>query len=170
MRHFALILAALATPTLAAHAPDDPQSLPYMDDRSTPQSVIESYYNAINRNEYARAYGYFGEGAAPGNFDQWQEGYSDTYWVDVSFGEVTEEGAAGSTYYTVPVHLEVESTEKQHSYFAGCYVLRLAQPAIQGVPFVPLHIESAHLQPSHSEITAFPDCASGTTEAAALAQ
>jgi hypothetical protein len=162
----AVLLAAV--PALADHAPDDPQSLPYMDDRSTPEAVIESYYNAINRNEYARAYSYFGEGGAPADYDSWETGYSDTYWVSVSVGEVIEEGAAGSTYYSVPVHLTVESTEKQHSYFAGCYVLRLAQPAIQGVPFRPMHIESAHLSPAQSEIATFPDCTNATTDTAAL--
>lgn len=166
-----LLIAAVllsAAPALADHAPDDPQSLPYMDDRSTPEAVISSYYNAINRNEYARAYSYFGEDSAPESYDSWEFGYSDTYWVDVSFGEVVAEGAAGSTYYNVPVRLTVESTEKQHSYYAGCYVLRLAQPAIQGVPFQPMHIESAKLEPSRSESAAFPDCSNVSIDAAAL--
>ncbi len=33
---------------------------PYLDDRSTPIQVLKSYYNAINRQEYVRAYSYWG--------------------------------------------------------------------------------------------------------------
>lgn len=168
MRPLLIAVLFAAAPALASHAPDDPQSLPYRDDRSTPEAVIESYYNAINRNEYARAYSYFGKDDAPADYDRWETGYSDTYWVDVSFGEATTEGAAGSTYYSLPVHLTVERTEAQHEYFAGCYVLRLAQPAIQGVPFEPMHIVSGRLNPAASKIATFPDCSNATVDSAAL--
>jgi hypothetical protein len=133
MKHWPLALLLLTSPTLAQDAPD------YLDDRSTPESVISSYYNAINRAEYARAYSYFGMGDAP-SYDSWEFGYSDTSHVEVSFGQSAQEGAAGSMYWTLPVKLDVTATEGQHSYFAGCYTLRLAQPAIQAPPFEPLHI------------------------------
>jgi hypothetical protein len=162
------IVLMLATPAAADHAPANPQSLSYKDDRSTPQEVVESYYNAINRNEYARAYSYFGQNDAPADFDKWEFGYSDTYWVDVHFGEIVVEGAAGSTYYSLPVHLTVERTEGQHAYFSGCYVLRLAQPAIQGVPFQPMHIVNARLDPANADATSFPDCTNATVDSAAL--
>lgn len=140
MRPFpALFLLVLTThPALAQDQPD------YLDDRSTPEAVIDSYYSAINRFEYARAYSYFGE-AAPPNYDSWEMGYSDTQKVIVSYGPVSEEGAAGSTFYSVPVLLDVERTEGQHAWFSGCYFLRLTQPAIQGVPFQPMHIHDAKL-------------------------
>jgi hypothetical protein len=100
----------LKTARRATGAPFSLDKPPYMDDRSTPGAVISSYYDAINRSEYARAYSYFGKDAAP-KYDAWEMGYSDTGHVDVSFGQMAQEGAAGSIYNTLPVQLDVTSTE-----------------------------------------------------------
>ena len=135
----AVIALGLSAPAFAQDGPD------YLDERSTPEAVISSYYNAINRAEYARAYSYFGQDDAP-KYDSWEFGYSDTSHVEVSFGQSAQEGAAGSMYWTLPVKLDVTATEGQHSYFAGCYTLRLAQPAIQAPPFEPLHIIEGKLK------------------------
>ncbi len=65
----------------------------------------------------------------------------DTAAVVVTFGQSAQEGAAGSTYWTMPARLDATSTGGKHSYFAGCYTLRLANPANQAEPpFRPLHI------------------------------
>jgi hypothetical protein len=120
----------------------------YLDDRSSPEALITSYYNAITRREYARAFSYYGEDAAPSSYDRWERGYADTHGVEVRFGKVREEGAAGSVYYDVPVKLDVETTAGERRYFSGCYVIRLANPAIQDVPYVPMQIEQASLRRS----------------------
>jgi hypothetical protein len=146
---FALL--ALAMPALAQ---DEPA---YLDDRSTPEAVISSYYNAINRAEYARAYSYFDPDNAP-DYDPWQSGYSGTSHVEISFGQSAQEGAAGSTYWTLPVKLDVTSTGEQHAYFAGCYTLRLVQPAIQSPPFKPLHIVEGKLAKTDAQGFAPADC------------
>ena len=146
-----LALLLLASPVLAQDEPD------YLDDRSTPEAVISSYYNAINRAEYARAYSYFGQADAP-NYDRWETGYSDTFQVEVSFGQSAQEGAAGSTYWTLPVRLDVTATEGQHSYFAGCYTLRLAQPTNQSPPFQPLHIVEGKLKKADEKAFAPARC------------
>lgn len=146
-----LLAFLLVSPALAQ---DEPA---YTDDRSTPEAVISSYYNAINRAEYARAYSYFGQSDAP-DYDTWDTGYSGTAHVDVSFGQSAQEGAAGSTYWTLPVKLDVTATAGQHSYFAGCYTLRLAQPAIQSPPFQPLHIVEGKLKKVESQSFAPADC------------
>lgn len=140
MRPALLLLAALiVTPALAQDAPA------YLDDRSTAEAVVRSYYNAIDRKEYARAFSYFGGATVP-TFGTWAEGYSDTANVDVSFGEMAQEGAAGSTYYTLPVMLDVTRTDGSTAKFAGCYTLRLVQPANQEQPpFEGIHIEDARL-------------------------
>lgn len=134
-----LTLAALASPALAQSANR------YIDDRSTAEAVITSYYNAINRKEYARAYSYFGRGNAPNSYGPWKAGYANTQSVSVSFGDVESEGAAGSTYYSVPVFLSVGASSGP-SYFSGCYTVRLAQPTIQEPPFAPMHIENGSLK------------------------
>lgn len=151
---FALALAALllVAPAFAQEQAD------YLDDRSTPEAVVSSYYNAINRAEYARAYSYFGENDAP-EFQPWQEGYADTAEVDVTFGQSAQEGAAGSIYWTLPVKLDVTATGGGHSYFAGCYTLRLVQPANQmEPPFRPLHIVSGDLKKADAQGFAPADC------------
>lgn len=143
MRYLLLFAVFAATPTLGQDQPD------YLDDRSDPQAVISSYYNAIDRKEYARAYSYFGEGAAPA-YDAWVAGYADTASVAVGFGEVAQEGAAGSIYYTLPVTLEVSRTDGTSVRFTGCYTLRLAQPLNQEPPFEGIHIEGAKLHEADS--------------------
>ena len=127
--------------------PASAQEPDYVDDRSTPVAVIQSFYNAIDRHEYARAYSYYAEGQGVAPFDQFQAGYADTDTVSIAFGEVASEGAAGSTFYTVPVSVDAVSTSGRHSYFAGCYTLRLANPSIQAEPpFQPMHIVEGHLK------------------------
>ena len=148
------IAVAFIALTLPALAQDE---TPYLDDRSTPEAVISSYYNAINRAEYARAYSYFRTGAGP-DYDSWETGYSDTAHVEVSFGQSASEGAAGSIYWTLPVKLDVTATEGQHSFFAGCYTLRLAQPLIQTPPFEPLHIVEGKLAKTDAKGFAPADC------------
>ena len=51
-----LILLSLLSTTLMAEN--------YQDDRSSPESLIRSLYNAINHHEYARAWSYYGEAPA----------------------------------------------------------------------------------------------------------
>lgn len=138
MRHLLLLAALIATPAFAQDQPD------YLDDRSSAEAVISSYYNAIDRKEYARAYSYFGEGAAT-DYSTWKAGYFDTKSVAVGFGEMAQEGAAGSIYYTLPVTLDVRRTDGTNAKFAGCYTLRLAQPLNQEPPFEGIHIEDAKL-------------------------
>jgi hypothetical protein len=138
MRHVLLLAALLSTPGLAQDSPD------YLDDRSNPEAVVSSYYNAIDRRELARAYSYFGKGTAPA-YDAWVEGYADTDNVAVSFGEMASEGAAGSIYYNLPATLDVKRTDGTTARFAGCYTLRLAQPLNQQPPFEGIHIEHARL-------------------------
>lgn len=133
-------IAALAVPATAAQ----PQ---YLDDRSTPEAVIASFYNAIGRQEYARAWSYYADGQGVPAFDAFVKGYSGTTSVKVSFGQSAQEGAAGSTYWTLPVSLDAIDTKGKHTYFSGCYTLRLANPAIQAAPpFQPLHIVEGHLK------------------------
>jgi hypothetical protein len=138
MRYLLLLAALVAAPAFAREQTD------YLDDRSSAEAVVSSYYNAIDRKEYARAYSYFGAGAAPA-YDAWVEGYADTDSVAVSFGEMAQEGAAGSIYYTLPVTLDVERTDGSSAQFSGCYTLRLAQPLNQEPPFEGIHIEDAKL-------------------------
>jgi hypothetical protein len=135
------------------------EELAYLDDRSTPEAVISSYFNAIDRHEYARAWSYYQDGEGVQPFDQFAAGYETTASVVVSFGTAAEEGAAGSTYWTLPVRLDATSTTGEHSFFSGCYTLRLAQPANQAEPpFRPLHIVEGKLKPARATDFAPAEC------------
>ena len=105
MRRFLLVatsllsLAVIDQSALAAEAP-------YIDDRSSAEAVIRSLYSAISRHEFARAWGYFGDTKPAKDFDAFAKGYDNTATVEVKTGTVSNEGAAGSIYYSVPVAVQ----------------------------------------------------------------
>ncbi|MGD9480240.1 hypothetical protein [Shinella sp. G-2] len=117
----------------------------YYDNRSDAAALVTSLYNAIDRKEYARAWDYFGERKPAADFQAFAQGYATTEAVDVVTGAVSEEGAAGSVYYQVPVAIRAHHADGTEAVFAGCYVVRQVNPAIQEPPFRPLQIESGSL-------------------------
>jgi hypothetical protein len=114
----------------------------FLDNRSGPIETVSSLLNAINLKQYVRAYYYFDTPANfPGPFEPYAAGYSETDLITVSFGSVQSQGAAGSTYYKVPLALHVQTASSTEQIFVGCYTLRLANPTVQGVPpFRPMGI------------------------------
>lgn len=160
-RHLVLCCLASSSLTLTpAFAQDQPETTApkdsaatqtppeYLDNRSTPETLINSYYNAINRQEYARAYSYYAADTPPQPFPQFQAGYENTASVSVLFGKAVGEGAAGSAYWSQPLAIKSEAKDGTATVFNGCYRLRLANPAIQGVPYVPLSILDGTLEKS----------------------
>jgi hypothetical protein len=131
---------------LAAVAAAEPPA--YRDDRSDPAALVGSYYNAIARREYARAWSYFGDAKPVADYAAFTAGYADTAAVEVLTGAVVSEGAAGSIFATVPVALAATGADGAVRVFAGCYVTRQIQPSIQEPPFRPLFIERARLRPA----------------------
>jgi hypothetical protein len=136
------------TPVSIGATPGAPESGAgaYIDNRSGPLEVVQSLFNAINRKEYARAYGYWEPNAAPSSFATFQAGYAQTQSVTWSFGTVTSDAGAGQFYYNVPVTLKAQTTGGPQT-FVGCYTLHLSNPGIQGTPFQPLGLRSGSLTP-----------------------
>lgn len=124
------------------------QDSAFVDDRSNPPALVRSLYNAINRNEYARAWDYFGEDKPAANLEAFAAGYSQTAEVEVVTGDPVQEGAAGSVYSRIPVAIRATGDDGEKQVFAGCYTTRLANPQIQTSPFQPLHIQKGRLTPS----------------------
>jgi hypothetical protein len=121
----------------------------YLDDRSSAESVVRSLFNAINSRQYVRAYSYWEpntEGLPP--FEEFEQSFAQTDYVDLfHIGDVVTETGAGQQYFTVPYIISVRNTDGSVEAFAGCYLLHLANPAIQGTPpFQPMGIRDAAIQ------------------------
>ncbi len=146
----ALALLAVA-PALAAPA--------YLDDRSTAASVVKSFYNAINLQQYSRAYTYFGPNGGPNSYAQFSAGYANTASVSVATGAAQPDGAAGSSFYTLPVAIDAVQSDGSHRQFAGCYTTRLIDPGVQDPPVTPMFIYKASLHPASGPIASIlPHC------------
>src|SRR5438874_1728720 len=72
---------------------------PFYEDRTQAVGVVKSFYNAINRKEYDRAYSYY-EGApnpAPSlapSYDKFVAGYTNTVSVTLAYGKESPGAAA----------------------------------------------------------------------------
>jgi hypothetical protein len=133
---------------------------PYLDNRSTAAEMVRSLYDALNRHEFARAFGYFSIPPAK-NFASYENGYAETGHVDVMIGDVSSEGAAGSIYYSVPTLVRATDLKGGKSYFSGCYAVRAVNASIQEPPFRPLQIERGALKSIQEDgfnTYSFPKC------------
>ncbi|TPK96723.1 DUF1176 domain-containing protein [Mesorhizobium sp. B2-4-14] len=164
-----VLLAATALLSLAAvghtaRAAGDAPETPYIDDRSSAEAVIRSLYSAISRHEFARAWGYFGDTKPAKDFDSFVKGYDGTDKVEVATGAVSDEGAAGSIYFNVPVAIRATDKNGGEKVFAGCYTLRQVNAQTQAEPpFDPIHIEKGALKPSTADFEGAlpPSCGDG---------
>lgn len=143
----ATALFSLAGVTLPAFA----EEAPYVDDRSDAAAVIRSLYSAINRHEFARAWGYFGDTKPAKDFTAFVKGYDGTGTVEVKTGAVSDEGAAGSIYYRVPVAIQATDKKGEAKVFSGCYTVRQVNGQIQEPPYQPIFIDKGALKPSTSD-------------------
>jgi hypothetical protein len=137
-------------PTATNTAVPNPVMPNYIDDRSTPSQVIVSLYNAINRQEYLRAYNYWIDpSTSQGSFSAYANGYKNTASVKLVFGQITGDAGAGQLYYTVPVILKTANKDGTHANFAACYIVHQSQPANFGEPpFNPMSIDRGSAKPS----------------------
>lgn len=141
MRHIirVLIACAVSVPVLAKAA--------YIDDRSTPVSLLKSLYNALNAHEYARAWSYFENGPAD-NFEAYAAGFNDTASIRLVTGTAEADGTAGTTFWRVPAAIEATGKDGKATVFAGCYTIKLVSPTVQDAPYRPMIIEKASIKPS----------------------
>jgi len=122
----------------------------YIDDRSTPSQVIVSFYNAIDRKEYLRAYNYWANPATSvGTFTSFVSGYSDTASVDLVFGQITGDPGMSQVYYTIPVILKTTAKDNTHTNYAACYVVHETAPDVYSSPIIdPMGIAQGSAKPS----------------------
>jgi hypothetical protein len=132
----------------------------YLDNRSSAADLVRSLYNAINHHEYAGAYDYFASPPAK-DFATFQAGYDHTVRVDVITGDVTGDGAAGSTYFTVPTAIKATDDKGRSKVFIGCYTVKAVNGAIQEPPFRPFIVEKGALKPGKDDdfaVYGLPKC------------
>jgi hypothetical protein len=125
------------------HVPPSPAPLPPptippvgppYEDRGDPVSLLASYFNAVNRKEYPRAWAYWENPPNP-SYEDFVQGYAETAHVLLAVRPPTFiEGAAGSQYTNIPTLLIVTHTDNSQHNFVGCYVARRANPNIEGAP------------------------------------
>lgn len=114
----------------------------YIDNRSDAVALLSSYLNAINRQEFVRAFSYWQTPTS--TFDAFAAAYATTASITAQFGTVTPDAGAGQVYYSLPVALKSTMTDGSSITSVGCYVMHLAQPGFQGtLPFQPLGITNA---------------------------
>ena len=119
----------------------------FMDDRSSPQKLVESYYFAISNGYYVQAYGYFQKSTAPQDFEAWAGGYADTKTVSVKFGPTEPDPGAGQIYWALPVAIEAVQASGKSKVYTGCYKIHMINPGMQSdPPYQPMGIVSAVLK------------------------
>ena len=126
-----------------------PSRVRFYENRTDPVGLLRSYYNAVNRREYRRAYGYWENPTSSlrQSYAQFARGYADTSYVALYTGRAFAEGAAGSTYVSVPTVLVATHTDRSVHRFYGCYVMRRVNPGISTSPAARFwHIYSGHMR------------------------
>lgn len=121
-----------STPTPATTTVTSPTTSPEpaYDDQTGPTSLLASYYNAINRRDYARAWSYW-ESPPSSSYEAFVQGFADTGHVLLAVHPPTWfEGAAGSTYARVAVLMSATHNDGSRHNFLGCFVAR--RPNIGG--------------------------------------
>jgi hypothetical protein len=106
-----------------------------VDSQASPITLLESYYNAVNRRDYARAYGYWETPPRNASLEQFAQGYANTAHVDVLVGlGIQGGGAAGSVYTEIPALLIATHTDGSQQAYAGCFVTRRSNVPVGDAP------------------------------------
>jgi hypothetical protein len=122
-----------------------------------PTSLLQFYYAAINRREFARAYTYWNDlGKASGqSFAEFQQGFAGTDRVAIMLGTPQGQGAAGSVFIDVPIVIVATQSDKSIRSYCGSYTVRgLSIPPFDKLG---LRIESARIVETGSGVR--PDSA-----------
>lgn len=97
----------------------------YLDDRSNPADVLRSFYNAINRRECLRAYGYWDGPSLMTPLPDFIAQYDAdaTQSVTLTTDEALSEAEAAQTYSFVAATVMARLAGGFTQTFAGCYFL-----------------------------------------------
>jgi hypothetical protein len=113
---------------------------------TSPVALLASYFDAINQEEYERAYSYWT--APPLDYASFATGYGDTASVQLIVQPPTlVEGAAGTLYVEIPTVLIAQHHDGSTHTFAGCMVTRKSNLQPPDIPEEDVwHIYQARLE------------------------
>jgi len=113
------------------------QTGPGYDDRTSAVSLLASYYDAVNRQDYQRAYGYWR--TPPGSFEAFAQGYADTAGVQVIVEPPTSvDVGAGNLFVSIATVLVATQRDGSRQVYAGCYVMHRSNLRPPDVPEEPV--------------------------------
>jgi len=89
-------------------------------------AVVQRYYRALDARDYGTAWQQWGDDGRPGHsYDKFRQGYAKTRSVRVTLGPLgAVEGAAGSSYASIPVTVNARLADGTRQIFTGSYRLR----------------------------------------------
>jgi hypothetical protein len=122
-----------ATPALA-------EGPAYLDDRSSPAALVKSLYNAINRQEYARALAYFAEPPVD-TVEEFAETFHGTERMRVVTGTPGRDGEGTDLRFEMPLAVEVTDEDGDIRVLAGCYTILGQSADGEAGAFRPYRIE-----------------------------
>lgn len=129
----------------------------YLDDRSNPEALVASLYNAINTRDFARAWSYFDPNSAP-SYSAYIRGFDDTDRVEArtEVAVLTQDGDTRS--WQIPVVLVSHQIDGTVQVYAGCYLVGQAAQR-RRPPYAPIAILSGHFHVHDGPAeTAHGDC------------
>jgi hypothetical protein len=140
---------ASITVLLASACPNQP--VPAFANRTSPIDLLASYYDAINHQDYQRAYDYWEN--PPSSYADFVAGYADTASVRVFVQPPASLGAAaGSSYASIRTVLLARHRDGGAELFSGCYVARKSNLQPPDIPAPDVwHLYSATIAPAAAE-------------------
>ncbi|MDC7831763.1 MULTISPECIES: hypothetical protein [Pseudomonas] len=115
-------------------------------------AVVQRYYRALDARDYGTAWQLWGDDGQPGNsYEKFRQGYARTRSVQVTLGQPGPvEGAAGSSYVSIPVTVKARLTDGTRQTFSGSYQLRRLND-VDGASAEQRrwHLDSAKLRQQH---------------------
>jgi hypothetical protein len=96
------------------------------DSQFSPVDVLTSYYDAINNGDYARAFSYWETPpTSTPTLEQFTAGFANTQHVTLTLGlDILGQGAAGSSYTSLPVLAASTQTDGSIINYRGCFIVR----------------------------------------------
>ncbi len=93
-----------------------------------PTTVLRSYFDAINRREFARAYSYWNQlgQASQQSYAQFEHGFATTQQVKAELGTPQQNAGAGNVYADVPVKIVATQSDGSTRSYAGTYTAHRA--------------------------------------------